>query len=170
MLATQASERSRLHRMRPWESPSALTRCQALTISTVRPQWWKSRNTRTYSLRSTWLNVWTPIMSTTMAPPLRLMMQTLHTRHHSTLLPLLAGIKKETLKAVHTAAVNNAVASQEDNKSTTQSTTWYQQWRDNTEEETTDHSITVTLQALQTPELLQEPAGANCQLELSRLW
>ena len=51
---------------------------------------------------------------TTMAPPPKLM--SLHTRHHSTVLPLLAGTKKETLKAVHTAAVNNAVTSQENNR------------------------------------------------------
>ena len=53
---------------------------------------------------------------TTMAPPPRLMKQALHIRHLSTVLPLLAGTKKETLNAVHTAAVNNAVASQENNR------------------------------------------------------
>ena len=53
---------------------------------------------------------------TTMDPPPRQMKQTLYTKHHQSIRPLLADTNKESLQAVHTEAVNKARDSQEANR------------------------------------------------------
>ncbi len=53
---------------------------------------------------------------TTRGKPPRQMKQTLHTRHYPTVEPLLANTKKESLRAVHTAAVTKAKENQKANR------------------------------------------------------
>ena len=45
---------------------------------------------------------------TTLDQPPRMMMHTLYSKHHTTIAPLLADTTKESLKAVHTAAVSKS--------------------------------------------------------------
>ena len=85
---------------------TGVTRWAVLTIFIRSPSHWKSKTTQICSLRSTLWPVW---KTTTSVMASQLKKETLHSRHHSTVLPRIGASRKDHLQNLNKHAVDSAM-------------------------------------------------------------